>query len=342
MMKISDDSLKFWKISRDYLHSYISLVSGCSKETLRSYKTSMNNYIDFIEKTYGIKRTEMTFDIFSRDKFEEYIKWMKTDKQYSVDTVRLRISAIRSFLEYAGSVDIELMHYYVSVAKVKLPRKVKKPILYLTKEEMKAILSATDGDTKLHRRDRIIVILLYALGCRVSEITSLMLSSLHLNCNDPYVVVHGKGNKTRHVPIFDNTIDHLNEYIREYHPDNVEAPLFYSYYRGDKRELSDDTIERVLKRAADVARKECESIPMKIHVHLIRKTRAMHLFQQGIPLILISQMLGHEQVSTTTGFYAFATYDMMVNAVKKANSDLAEEPVKYNVKDIEEYLCTLD
>ena len=70
----------------------------------------------------------MTFDIFSRDKFEEYIKWMKLDKCYSVDTVRLRVTVVRAFLEYAGSVDIELMQYYVSIASIKLPKKAKKPI----------------------------------------------------------------------------------------------------------------------------------------------------------------------------------------------------------------------
>ncbi len=344
MTKISGDTVQFWTISREYLHNYIKLVSGYSEETFRSYKTSLNSYIDFIKDKYGIKRTEMSFDIFSRDKFEEYIKWMKLDKCYSVDTVRLRMTVVRPFLEYAGSVDIELMQYYVSIASIKLPKKAKKPIQYLSMDETKALLAATDSDTKKHRRDKVIVIMLHALGCRVTEITEIKLSSFRFDCENPYVIIHGKGDKIRHVPVFDNTIAHVNEYIREFHPDsdNKDAPFFYSNCKGEKRALSDDSIERILKKAANITRAECKSIPKRIHVHLIRKTRAMHLFQHVVPLILIARMLGHEQVSTTSGFYAFATYDMMVEAVKKANSDLAEEPARYDADEIEEFLCTLD
>lgn len=103
------------------------------------------------------------------------------------------------------------------------------------------------------------------------------------------------------------TVHHLKAYMKEFHPvQKMEMSLFYTTTHGIRHSLSDDTIQNLLKKYTDQSR---HSIIMrdKVLFHMLRKTRAMDLYQSGCPLSYIQQLLGHESISTTSGFYAFAT-----------------------------------
>jgi len=88
--------------------------------------------------------------------------------------------------------------------------------------------------------------------------------------------------------------------------------------------LSDDTMQDMLKKYTDASRRTI-AMPEKIHFHMLRKTRAMDLYQAGCPLSYIQQLLGHESISTTSGFYAFATLKTLADAIEKANPSGSEE-----------------
>ena len=98
----------------------------------------------------------------------------------------------------------------------------------------------------------------------------------------------------------------------------------------------------VLKSAADKARETCEVIPDRVHCHMIRKTKAMDLYKNGVPLPFIMQLLGHESMSTTSGFYAFATLEMMSDAMNKAAPTTDKEEKLWKKNDIKKLLYSLD
>lgn len=307
----------FWIMARAFLHDYIPAVRNQSDKTEDAYKQSMKTYLSFLDDEKGLAEGSVTFDAFSRDNVRDFVEWL-SGKGYAPKTINLRLTAIRSFLHYCADEDFELRGVYENVCTVKKVKEEKKPIEYLQPAATKAILAAYDIKTSKHRRNRMILILLYDTGARVQELADLTVSSLHLEAKNPYVTLTGKGRKTRNVPITDKTVAHLKKYLDEFHSDMSENPLFYSRLDGKPHPLSTDSISLILKNAADKARETCPDVPGNVHCHMIRKTKAMDLYKNGVPLPFIMQLLGHESMSTTSGFYAFATLEMMSDAMNKA------------------------
>jgi len=332
----------FWKMARSYLHTYMPSVQSRSDKSVAAYRDSLNKYLSFLKEKYSVENEAVTFECFSRDYLIAFIVWMKEEKHYKPKTINLRMTAIRSFLKYCANENWELRDFSCTADDIPVVKVPKRSIEFLSGNAITAVLAAVPVDTTKHRRNRILLIVMYDTGARVAEMADLMVSSLHIDNRQPYVTLVGKGNKTRNVPLMEKTVAHLREYVKEFHPQKVENPLFYSRRDSKPHPLSTDSIELILKNAAAIAREQCMEVPDHVHCHLVRKTRAMELYKLGVSLPIIAQLLGHENVSTTAGFYAFATYDMMFKAMEKANSQAASVSKEWKNPDVMKTLYSLD
>jgi site-specific recombinase XerD len=312
-----------------------------SPATVDAYKTGLESYLRYLADERGTPRQEVSFDCFGRDNVKSYARWMSDTRGYAPKTVELRLTAITSFLAYAADQDATLEALRRQAASVKPPRAPKKPVEFLPKAATRAILAAHAGATLKSRRNRMLLIFLYDTAARVSEVCSARVGDVRQG-DAPFAVLRGKGGKTRNMPLMAETVDHLRVYLTEFHPvADPAAPLFHSQKNGRPGALSPDTIARTLKQAGDLARPVCPEIPARLHCHLIRRTRAMDLYQDGVPLPLIMQMLGHESMSTTSAFYAFATQQMMADAIKAATPPGLNQPAQWASQEVIDALYAL-
>ncbi len=319
----------FYIFARDYLHTYLPKVQQHSPKTIQAYRISLECFLHYLADHGHVERAHVSFDHFDRQHLKGWLAWMSEQQHYAPKTVALRLTSVKAFLTYASSEDITLVALSQKAKALRAPVSARKPIAYLTEPETRAVLAAFTGGTAKSRRNRMLLILLYDTAARVSEITNLTLPDLHLGTSG-HVRLTGKGDKTRVVPLTGKTIEHLRVFLAEFHPNATQmpsaTPLFYSLHNGRPTRLSTDTVAAVVKTAAHTARANCPTVPAHIHCHMLRKTKAMDLYQQGIPLPIIMRLLGHENMSTTATFYAFATTDMMRQAVNAATPAIDSPP----------------
>ena len=137
------------------------------------------------------------------------------------------MAAIRAYLWYAADDDISLQSVALTASHVPFLKVPKLTREVIQEDDLKALLSSPPN-TKIGRRDQMILILLYDSAIRVSELLSLDLSSVMLDAEIPYLRIYGKGNKERIVAISDTTVDHIRNHLKAYHPTNVSnSPFIY-------------------------------------------------------------------------------------------------------------------
>lgn len=194
---------------------------------------------------------------------------------------------------------------------------------HLTKEELSIFLAQPNCKKRTGFRNMVFLVLMYDTAARCQEMLDLRIQDLVLHRISPCVYFTGKGNKTRVVPILPKTAEHLRSYLKKFHPaENRKRDDYVFYaYGGPQRPMSPDTVAAFVKKYGESARHVCTSIPERVHPHMLRHTRAMHLYQDGVPLAMVSEFLGHAQIETTK-IYAHADTEMKRKAIQQAANKL--------------------
>jgi len=174
------------------------------------------------------------------------------------------------------------------------PRQNRTIPVVLSEKEVQRILDVIPMNEQFSTRDKAIIELLYACGLRVSEACELKLSLLRIK--DGYIIVTGKGNKQRLVPIHKEAIKYLELYLEHERPNtkpktNDSDTVFLSNRGGS---LTRQSIFMKLKRFAALA-----GIKKNISPHTMRHSFATHLIERGADLRVVQQLLGHESITTT-------------------------------------------
>ena len=331
---------KLFLLIRNFLLTYLPVHRKASENTVTAYRTVLNQFLRFAADKQNIPMTSVTFEIFSYEMITSYLSKLTTEKGFSPATWNNRLAALKSFVSYASACYPEYIAVSAELSAIKAQKDNPfSKVEYMSEEAVRVLLAEPDATTRLGLRDRMMLIFFYDTGARIQEVLNVRICDLKLD-STPKVVLHGKGNKVRIVPLMKDTSQHLKHYIAVFHEGESLASsqvLFYTERKSIRNPICDDTVRLMMQKYADSARVKCPQIPERVHPHLWRHTRAMHLYQHGMDLTLVSQWLGHVNLETTL-IYAYADTEHKRQAIAHALGDTAApgvEPANYTVTDEE-------
>lgn len=312
----------FFETIRRFLLEYLPNQRCLSPNTILSYKQTLNLFVSWLRKEKQISLAHIDFACMDKDTILEFLFWLENARGCGANTRNQRLMALRSFLNYAGQLDCTQTALYLSARNIPAKKSTGKVVETLSDSALAILLQQPDATKKRELRNLVIMMLMYDTAARCSEILGMNICDLRLTAEHPIAYLHGKGNKTRTVPLLPKTVQHCSQYLRKFHPSeaaNSKAPLFYTVIHGIQQRMSSDTVAAFLDKYGKMAACICPEVPAHIHPHMLRHSRAMSLYRMGMPLSLLSQYLGHAQVETTR-IYAYADTEMKRAAIEKADS----------------------
>lgn len=272
-----------------------------------SFYTVLNYINDITEFNDYLKMNNLgDFTTIHHNITRYYLSYLN-QKGFRPRSVARKMSSLRSFYRFLVQEGIVEENYFSEVSSPKADKTLPKFIYY---EELDALFESINTNTIIGKRDYALLELLYGTGIRVSEFCNLKVGDLDFY-NDN-IIVTGKGNKERYLPIYQNIkntlIDYLqfsrNKLLAKSQDHNCET-LFLNYKGGP---LTPRGVRVILNNITDRAAQN-----IKISPHMLRHSFATHLLDHGADLKSVQELLGHVNLSTTQ-IYTYVSKEQLKKA----------------------------
>lgn len=306
---------------------YLTIERGVSPNTMRSYAKAFSSLIDYLLAAKKIKSHNICLNSIVRVNIIGCLDWLQQEHSMADTSRNQRLAAFKSFARYMQYVDVTRLAQWQEILSIKQKRTSTTIVKHLPISDIKLLLNQIPFSTWDGRRDLVMLTLLYETGARAQEIADLIPSCLRLE-NPAYVILTGKGNKSRMVPLQPNVVNLLKKYLDSLNVSTDkqrEVPLFTNKMGGS---LSTCGITYILQKYATIAAaKGASSISPKITPHCLRHSRAMHWLQNDINLVYIRDLLGHVSIKTTE-VYARADSQKKREAIERAYSPVVPQNIE--------------
>ncbi|MEC9259975.1 MAG: site-specific tyrosine recombinase XerD, partial [Pseudomonadota bacterium] len=215
----------------------------------------------------------------------------------SARSTQRNISAMRQFYRYLVT---DNQRKDNPVSQLAIPKAAKKLPGTLSEADVEALLDAPETEEPIECRDKCMLEVLYATGLRVSELIGLRLSEVSLQ--QGLVRVMGKGNKERLVPLGENALDALQDYLHSARPQLLKHQTDVVFVSNRGVQMTRQTFWHRIKHYAVKA-----GIGTELSPHTLRHAFATHLLNHGADLRVVQMLLGHSDLSTTQIYTHVAT-----------------------------------
>ena len=265
----------------DKFLDYISVEKRYSQNTLVSYKKDLEDLLLFISETEG------TEDLKKVDKkiIRNFIVSL-SEKKIQKRSINRKLSSLRSFYLYLLKIGEIKVSPLETIPSLKFYAEKQIPISEEEMENLGEILEKESGNSL----EKLIIETLYQTGMRKSELCNILLEQVDFSKSE--IFVKGKGNKQRVVPISENLLKQMREYmvIRKHNEDSG----IYFFVRENGKKLSEKFVYSVVNRYLSLI-----TLKKKKSPHILRHSFATHVLNNGAEISKVKKILGHSSLAST-------------------------------------------
>lgn len=267
-------------------------IEGKKPEYIKMCNWRLNKWAKYMQLEHNIIEVEEV----TNKHIKLYILYLQRKGTQGAPTINNTLATIKVFFRYL--VDEEYMDEGANpatrVATLKEPKRV---ITTFSDEEVAQIFASADGDTYYNIRDRLILILLFDTGLRVSELCGIK----NVDIARKHIVIHGKGSKQRLIYISRTMRKYMRKYnkAKEWRYRNHEEECEYYFVDQSNQKLHRSTINKILKRHCQKANIRPE---VRCSPHDCRHYFAQKQLRNGLDLYSLSRLLGHYDTQMTTKY----------------------------------------
>jgi site-specific recombinase XerD len=307
---------------QSFFTDHLPIQKGLRLGSIRSYRDTIRLFLCFTAKQRGRRIATLTLDDLTFERSLEFLKYLEQERGNSVCTRNQRRAALNTFFAYLAVRVPEMLAVCQRVAAIPVKRTSLPDTHFLEREEVTALFrSLPRKGGGLALRDRTLLLFLYNTGARVQEVADLRVE--HLELKPPAKAhLHGKGDKWRTCPLWDETVNHLQAILAQ----RSVSPSDPVFCAPRNRPLTRFGIYKIVRRhGASFDTHGPHS--RRVTPHLFRHTAACHLLEAGVEVNVIRSWLGHVNLDTTNR-YAELTLRAKAEALRvcEVGADISAVP----------------
>ena len=294
-----------------FFEDHLIAQRGLRPATIKSYRDAIRLFLSFVATDLHCKLTRVGLADLTDARVSRFLQSLEIDRHNHIRSRNQRLTALKVFFNYLASRAPERWAQAERINAIPLKRVAPPQTVFLERDEIETLFAKLPANGALALRDRTLLLFLYNTGARVQEVADLCVRNLELDKRR--VHLHGKGDKWRTCPLWDETVALLKQLLEQNVASSDGCPIFTSQRREPLTRFGIYKIVRhhtqhLTKQGADLK-------PRMISPHVFRHSAAVGLLESGVEVNVIRAWLGHVSLETTNR-YAEITTAMKAAALK--------------------------
>jgi len=326
------------KFIKRFLSYYLPVQKGLASNTILAYRDAIKLLLCYAADTLHKNIEELCVEDIGESLVLQFLDHLENTRGCSARTRNARLAAVRALFSFIAREEPSLLLHSQLIRTIPIKRTQHKTVGYLEENEMQALLNSVDLNSRTGLRDKALLLLLYNTGARVSAIVGLKVADLRLD-GVAQVKLLGKGNKYRTCPLWDETVEALDDYLKQRTAKYPAAKQLFLNANGSA--LTRFGVRYIIGKYTKKIKNKCPSIASKtVTPHTIRHTTAMHLLRSGNDINIVSYWLGHADINTTH-IYVEIDMEMKLRMLQKTTAPDVKKALSWQKPDVLQWLDAL-